>query len=160
MVSIVVKPGPRVHRRLCQWSNHNHVLDLFIRNPFVSDCCSCWACPRVMISSILILGFLSTLVQLPTPCQPLDTGQLRSRSRLYTFWCKTFTNYFAPEAAVALVNQFNFTRTTRPSSFKIRVHISATCIGPLGMESGVIGDNQIQASSSFEHASVGPHNAR
>lgn len=37
---------------------------------------------------------------------------------------------------------------------------SATCIGPLGMESGVIGDNQIQASSSFEHASVGPHNAR
>ena len=39
-------------------------------------------------------------------------------------------------------------------------HFSATCIGPLGMESGVIGDNQIQASSSFEHASVGPHNAR
>ena len=38
--------------------------------------------------------------------------------------------------------------------------VSATCIGPLGMESGVIGDNQIQASSSFEHASVGPHNAR
>ena len=24
----------------------------------------------------------------------------------------------------------------------------------------MIGDNQIQASSSFEHASVGPHNAR
>lgn len=40
------------------------------------------------------------------------------------------------------------------------VFISATCIGPLGMESGMIGDNQIQASSSFEHASVGPHNAR
>jgi len=37
---------------------------------------------------------------------------------------------------------------------------TATCIAPLGMESGAIGDNQIQASSSFEHASVGPHNAR
>ena len=43
---------------------------------------------------------------------------------------------------------------------KIRVYISATCIGPLGMESGMIEDNQIKASSSFEHASVGPHNAR
>ena len=114
-----------------------------------------------MISSILILGFLSTLVQLPTPCQPLDTGQLHDHDQDYIlFRCKTFTNYFAQEAAVALVNQFNFTRTTRPSSFKIHVHISATCIGPLGMESGMIGDNQIQASSSFEHASVGPHNAR
>ncbi len=37
---------------------------------------------------------------------------------------------------------------------------SATCIGPLGMESGAIKDDDISASSSFEHASVGPHNAR
>ena len=100
------------------------------------------------------------------PCPVADTMSA-SRYRSVTITIKIiyfldakFTNYFAPEAAVALVNQFNFTRTTRPSSFKIRVHISATCIGPLGMESGVIGDNQIQASSSFEHASVGPHNAR
>ena len=37
---------------------------------------------------------------------------------------------------------------------------SGTCIAPLGMESGSIEDHQLSASSSFEHASVGPHNAR
>jgi len=36
----------------------------------------------------------------------------------------------------------------------------ATCIAPLGMESGAISDSDISASSSFEHASVGPHNGR
>lgn len=34
------------------------------------------------------------------------------------------------------------------------------CIAPLGMESGAISDEDISASTSFEHASVGPHNAR
>ena len=34
------------------------------------------------------------------------------------------------------------------------------CIGPLGMESGAIRDEDIAASSSFDGASVGPHNAR
>ena len=46
------------------------------------------------------------------------------------------------------------------NKFLHRIFFPATCIGPLGMESGVIQDNQIQSSSSFEHASVGPHNAR
>ena len=34
------------------------------------------------------------------------------------------------------------------------------CVGALGMESGAIRDEDIAASSSFDGASVGPHNAR
>jgi len=37
---------------------------------------------------------------------------------------------------------------------------TSRCIGPLGMESGDIHDKDVSASSSFDGASVGPHNAR
>ncbi|XP_014208586.1 discoidin domain-containing receptor 2-like [Copidosoma floridanum] len=36
----------------------------------------------------------------------------------------------------------------------------AQCVGPLGMESGAIPDNDITASSSFDSGNVGPHQAR
>ncbi|KAK4026906.1 hypothetical protein OUZ56_015930 [Daphnia magna] len=37
---------------------------------------------------------------------------------------------------------------------------TSQCVGALGMESGAIRDEDIAASSSFDGASVGPHNAR
>lgn len=40
------------------------------------------------------------------------------------------------------------------------VYILAQCIGPLGMESGAIADEDITASSSFDSGNVGPRQAR
>lgn len=38
--------------------------------------------------------------------------------------------------------------------------ITAQCIAPLGMENGLIPDEDITASSSFDHSNVGPHHGR
>lgn len=43
----------------------------------------------------------------------------------------------------------------------INIHfVTAQCIAPLGMESKQIKDEDITASSSFDHGNVGPHHGR
>ena len=49
---------------------------------------------------------------------------------------------------------------TRPFHFFSFSFFAGRCVGALGMESGAIRDEDISASSSFDGASVGPHNAR
>lgn len=44
--------------------------------------------------------------------------------------------------------------------FALLTQLLGRCVGALGMESGTIRDEDIAASSSFDGASVGPHNAR
>ena len=45
-------------------------------------------------------------------------------------------------------------------SLSLLTQLLGRCVGALGMESGAIRDEDIAASSSFDGASVGPHNAR
>ncbi|KAJ8925152.1 hypothetical protein NQ315_001337 [Exocentrus adspersus] len=46
------------------------------------------------------------------------------------------------------------------SSFILCIFVAASCVSPLGMESGRIKDSAITASSAYDSASVGPHHGR
>lgn len=57
--------------------------------------------------------------------------------------------------------KYNYTNWTRKlSNLALSVSVPAQCIAPLGMENGSIKDEDITASSSFDHGNVGPRHAR